>query len=330
MWGLRAVIPEKLRSNLLEELHRDHMGMSRMKSMARSFFWWPGIDKAIEEVVRNCQACQAIKNTPAVAPLQPWIWPSQPWRRVHLDFAGHFQGMSYLVVVDAHSKWPEVFPMASTTAAKTIEVLRQLFSSYGLPEELVSDNGPQFISDEFAGFMRANGVKHIRVAPYHPASNGLAERFVQSFKTAMKASMNSGISMTHRLANFLLTYRSTPHATTGVSPSSLFLHRCIRTRFDMLRPDPGAKVNQEQSRQKEAHDLRAKSREFFIGQSVMVKNLRPGPDWVPGVIVECLGPVSYLVETHDKMMWKRHVDQGFVRRRENCQNHLIPGSLKVT
>ena len=89
------------------------------------------------------------------------------------------------MVVDANSKWPEVFPMTSATTAKTVEVLRQLFPSYGLPEEVVLDNGPQFIS--VSDFMKANGVKHVRIAPYHPASNGLAERFVQSFKTALKS-----------------------------------------------------------------------------------------------------------------------------------------------
>ena len=178
-----SIIPEKLRSKVLDELHGEHMGISRMKSVARSYFWWPGVDKAIEELARNCQSCQAVKHLPSVAPLHPWIWPSRPWQRIHLDFAGPFQGTTFLVVVNANSKWPEVFPMTSTTTAKTIEVLHQLFSSYGLPEEVVSlgqQTSPQFISEEFSDFMKANGVKHVRIAPYHPASNGLAERFIQN------------------------------------------------------------------------------------------------------------------------------------------------------
>ena len=93
--------------------------------------------------------------------------------RVNLDFAGPFQGAMFLVAVDSHSKWPEVFIM-STTVSKTIEVLRVMFAAYGLPDQIVSDNGPQFISSEFATFLKQNGVKHIRSAPYHPSTNGLA------------------------------------------------------------------------------------------------------------------------------------------------------------
>ena len=129
--------------------------------------------------------------------------------------------------------------MAQSTSAKTITVLCHLFAAYGLPEQLVSDNGPQFTSDEFKEFLSANGVKHIRCAPYHPASNGAAEQFVRTFKEAMKASRHDGLSSQHRLQNFLLTYHTSPHTTTNVAPCSLFLGRNVRTRFDLLQPSVG-------------------------------------------------------------------------------------------
>ena len=94
--------------------------------------------------------------------------------------------------VDAHSKWPEVVTMSATTSQHTIDALRSLFSHYGLPEQLASDNGPQFTSAEFAQFLKDHGIKHILSAPYHPSSNGLAERFVRTFKRAMIAGENDG------------------------------------------------------------------------------------------------------------------------------------------
>ena len=102
----------------------------------------------------------------------------------------------YLIVIDAHSKWPEVVEMTTTTSHKTITELQRLFSMYGIPTQLVSDNGPQFTSEEFTSFMKRNGIKHIRSAPYHPSTNGTAERFVQTFKKAMKASRKSSLTQT--------------------------------------------------------------------------------------------------------------------------------------
>ena len=118
----------------------------------------------------------------------------------------------------AHSKWPELQNMNSTTSQGTIEAICTLFGRYGLPTQLVSENGSQFTSSEFVHFLRANGVKHIRSAPYHPSSNGQAERFVQTIKRSLRASRNHGRSLSHRLANFLLIYRTTPHATTNANP----------------------------------------------------------------------------------------------------------------
>ena len=129
LWGIQVLVPDKLHAKLLEELHCDHPGICCMKSVARSYFWWPGVDKAIEELAKSCQSCQAVKQAPAAAPLHPWIWPTRPWQRVHLDFAGPFQGSMFLVAIDAHSKWPEVYAMSSTTAERTIEVLRHLFAA---------------------------------------------------------------------------------------------------------------------------------------------------------------------------------------------------------
>lgn len=205
LWGTHVVVPKKLQGKVLNKLHCNHLGMSCMKSLARSYVWWPGLDRNIEEITKGCTSCQAVKDMPAVAPSHQWSWPARAWQRVHVDFAGPFQGKMYLVIVDAHSKWPEVFEMRSTTANSTIAVLRQVFASHGLLLQLVSDNAPQFVAEEFKQCLAANGVKHIRCAPYHPASNGLAERFVKTFKTAMHIAEQHGTPQELRLPNFLLS-----------------------------------------------------------------------------------------------------------------------------
>ena len=146
LWGTRVIIPCKLRPQILKELHKGHPGIVRMKVLARSHVWWPNIDKDVEGCAKACQACHSNKNAPPKAPLCPWRWP---WNRIHLDFAGPVGGKMLLIVTDAHSKWPEVQVMTTTTASKTIEVLREMFARYGIPEYLVSDNGPQFVSAAF-------------------------------------------------------------------------------------------------------------------------------------------------------------------------------------
>ena len=154
--------------------------------------------------------------------------------------------------------------MSSITSQATIRALRQLFASHGLPQQLVSDNGPQFSSEEFATFLTRNGVKHIRSSPYHPSTNGLAEHFVRTLKKALKSSNFADPHV--KLMNFLLSYRSTHY------------------------------------------DLHSHSRDFFVGERVLVRNMRNGPWWLVGTVVERRGPLSYLVQVANGVVWKRHVD----------------------
>ena len=321
LWGTRVVVPQKYQEKVLTELHTGHCGMSRMKALARSYVWWPGLDKHIEEIVAACQDCRSVKSSPPTAPVHPWIHPSKPWERVHVDFAGPFKGKTYFLAIDAHSRWPEIYEMSSLTTAKTIAILRELFSRYGLPMQLVSDNGPQFTSAEFQEFMKLNGVKHIRTAPYHPASNGAAERLVQSFKQSLKASASSGLSMQRQLDNFLITYRNTPHSITQEAPSKLFLGRCLRTRLDMLVPSPTDQSREQTMIRTRTADQTRKTRSFHLGDRVMTRDFRhPTCDWKPGNIERKTGPVSYVVRLDSGLLWRRHVDH--IRRYGN--NNIVP------
>ena len=256
LWGNRVVIPQAGHAAVMRELHEGHPGICRMKSLARSVAWWPGIDADLERMVKDCHECQINRKSPAPAPLHPWEWPTRPWARIHIDFTGPFLGKQFLVVVDAHSKWLEVVPVPNLTSQITINTLRSIFATHGLPELLVSDNGPSFTSAEFQEFMKRNGIRHVTSAPYHPASNGLAERAVRTFKTALKKTTSTDV--TTSLARFLFQYRITPHSTTGVSPAELLMGRRPRSHLDLMHPSIETRVLSSQARQKSGHDKTAK------------------------------------------------------------------------
>jgi len=216
LWGSRVVVPSAGREAVVRLLHEGHPGISRMKALARGVVWWPALDSQLESKVKECVACQSSRKSPPKAPLHPWEWPTKPWVRLHVDFAGPFLGKTLMVIVDAHSKWLEASIVSSPSAEQAIRVLRHVFSTHGLPEVLVSDNGSAFTSAQFQTFVKLNGFRHVKSAPYHPASNGLAERAVQTVKEALKKTTGD---LETRLARFLFQYRLTPHSTTGQLPA---------------------------------------------------------------------------------------------------------------
>ena len=175
-----------------------------MKNLAPSFVWWLGIDQVGEKTVKECDLCQRSHHAPVVAPLQPWEWRQRPWARLHVDYARPHFGHMFLVTVDAHSKWMEINECKSATSTLTIEHLRTLFATHELPELLVSDNGSVFTSSEFKSFLEQNGIHHSTSAPYHSATNGLAERAVQTFKEFIRKP--SPGSLQTQISQFLFQY----------------------------------------------------------------------------------------------------------------------------
>jgi len=271
-----------------------------MKALARCHVWWPGIDNDIELLVKKCQACQAHRNVDPPAPPASWPQPTAPWTRIHADFAGPVAGKMYLVITDAFSKWLEVVQMTSTTSRTTIVELTRLFAQFGLPHALVTDNGTQFTSAEFATFMNERGIRHLRSAPYHPATNGAAERNVQTLKSALKEEKSNGLATAEVLQQFLQRYRSTPHSTTGETPAALFLKREMRTKLDVLKPVKKSAQPQQQSEE---------TKTFVEGDHVQARMYQHSKKWMPGVITQSVGTRSYLVRLASGLVVRRHVNQ---------------------
>ena len=314
LWGARVVVPESLQGTILKELHEVHPGINRMKALARSYVWWPGIDGDIERTVRNCRECQLHQSKPAAAPAHSWEYASKPWERIHIDHAGPVNGESYLVIVDSYSKWLEVERVRSTDAKTTCKILRRLFAVHGLPRVVVSDNGPGFASEEFNVFLQMNGVKHLYSAPYHPSSNGQAERMVRVLKESLKRVPDGDVDT--RLSRLLFRYRITPHTLTGQSPSELLLGRRVRSALSLLKPNL-----QDSVRGRQEKSVRpGRTRTFEIGDKVLVTNFRGEGRWLPGVVVEIKGTTNYEVQLEDGRVAHRHVDQ-MVSYRQGLESH---------
>ena len=204
----------------------------------------------------------------------------------------------FLLVVDAHSKWLEVAIVNSATSNNTIDNLKMMFATHGLPEVIV------LIMEEFSEFVCRNSIRHIRTPPYHPSSNGQVERAVQTFKDAMRR--ESSDTLQTRVARFLFHYRTTPHTTTGISPAELMMGRRLRTHMSCLLPDTASRVANKQESQKQYHDRNTKpSKQLAEGQIVLVRDFSATKTrWVSGRIKHKSGPMSYSIEMENI---RRHV-----------------------
>ncbi|GFN76162.1 transposon tf2-9 polyprotein [Plakobranchus ocellatus] len=229
-YGHRVVIPSALQPQVLQILHLGHFGMQRMKQLARTAVYWPRIDTDIEDIARHCAACNEHQRLPPKQPFHPWITPEKPWIRVHIDHAINFRGHNWLVMVDAFSKYPCIHLMTSITTKVTTRKLDGDFAHFGYPHAIVTDNATCFSSAEFQTWCEQRGIEHLHGAPYHPETNGTAERLVQTFKQSLK---KSTLPPADALQEFLMHYRRTPLAS-GSSPSELLNGRQIRTAIDII------------------------------------------------------------------------------------------------
>nr|XP_042913382.1 uncharacterized protein K02A2.6-like [Parasteatoda tepidariorum] len=290
--GGRIFVPQKFRRYVLSEIHGSHQGICAVKALAaRQSVWWPNMDEDIQELVKSCLLCQVEAAVPP-STVAPWPFTNDPWSRIHIDHAGPFENRLILLVVDAATKWLEAIPVASTSSTATIVALRSIFARFGLPRTMVSDNGTSFTSDEFSGFLGKNGITHVRTAPYHPQSNGIAERAVRSMKDAMRK--NKSGSFQERLDKFLFYYRLTPNSVTGVAPSVAMFNRPMRSRLDLLKPESDSRVD---------YDPKFRSQD-----RVWCRNYGRGPKWIPGEVTSPKGRVMSEVSLSDGKVI-RHNDQ---------------------
>ena len=182
MYGEWVIIPVVLTKKILKDFQIRHL---EMKVLMQSYIYWPGMDKDNENMLKSCKSCASVAKASPIK-FNPWPKTDKPWSRLHIDYASLIKGPYFFVIVDSFTKWPEVFKCKMPTTKTTIKVLQELFVRSGLPETSVSDNGTPFTSKEFENFCKLLSINHLKLAPYHPRSNGLVERFNNVFKRAIK------------------------------------------------------------------------------------------------------------------------------------------------
>ena len=213
------MVPALLQDETLRKLHQGHQGTQRSRLRAKSSVWWPGISRQITDFVSHCSEC-CRDALPRREPLLTSTLPDYPWQKAVTDLF-ELKGATYIVVADYFSRFPEVTQLRATTSNAVINALKSIFARHGIPERVVSDNGPQFSSAEFAEFATAYGFSHTTSSPHYPQSNGLAERTVRTVKKLLKESPDQALA--------LLSYRTTPLSWCGLSSAQLSQGRHLRS-----------------------------------------------------------------------------------------------------
>ena len=225
VYGCRLLIPTKLRSVILSQLHESHQGTVRTKQRARLSVYWPGIDNDINNTILSCKHCQDHLPSHAREPIVQKPRADRPFQEIAIDLCSH-AGHTYLIIVDCHTDWPADIPLRpNTTIYTVISALRQSFCCTAILNTVWSDGGPQFTSKAFSDFSKCWGFLHKLSSPRYPQSNGKVEATVKSMKKLLQNSWNGRVLDDEKLCRSLLQYCNTPSRKDGLSPAQkLFSH----------------------------------------------------------------------------------------------------------
>ena len=322
IYGNRTIIPRSLHKAALKILHANHAGIVRMKQIAREYIYWEGINRDIEVYVKSCEPCQALRKDKPNKEFGKWREATHPLERVHIDFF-HFKGQTCLIFIDAYSRWLEIKVMNRTTASKVIQALDSIFCTFGYAETIVSDNGPPFDSHEFNNYARNHEIDLIHSPPYHPQSNGIVERAVQTVKSVLRKlayEHKSHFQMTDEIENFLFTHRNSPGTEDNIIPSHkmfAFKPRFELTKFRIVKNTKISKIEIEKPKiEKQSHQettctkLKPKAGLQFKEREEVLYSARKNGyvQWYPAKIVKRKSEFTYIIKVSDSVKLA-HINQ---------------------
>ena len=263
-----------MRMDTLKNLHAAHQGTTQMRARAQMDIWWPNMNMDIDKIRSKCKSCDEYAPSQAMLPPVPPRQPDYPLQLISTDLFDYL-GNNYLIIVDRYSGWPVICRVNKATSSELISLFRQYFVTYGAPEEIVSDGGRQFESDEFCQFLTTWKVRHHLTSAYNPHSNLLAESCVRNMKRLIRENTdrNEGLN-TDQFVQALLTYRNTPTRGLGVSPAIVLFNRKLR---DKIPTKPGEfELRQELLKIMDRRE-KALSKRHIIGQEVWSRNTKDLP-----------------------------------------------------
>lgn len=323
--GQKIFIPKGFRKVILGHLHTGHMGVNKCLKRARDILFWPKMSADIEDMVLKCNTCLERRYDNPREPLKSHSIPEQPWQVLASDlFSWH--GQDFVLVVDYYSRYFEVNRLEDTRSNTVILKLKKTFSHHGIPEKLITDNGPQYSSGEFREFSKQYGFVHETSSPHHPQSNGLAEKTVQTIKHIFSKSQAS------RTDPYLgiLEYLNTP-LETDLSPAQLLMSRRLRSILPSTLAQLQPNVANHEKFRKQLSENRDKQAKYYSSIAEPLKPLQAGETvrlrrdgiWTPATITQIHNPRSYQVQTPDGREYRRNRRQ-LLKTGENSVENVDP------
>ena len=321
MRGERVIIPKSLRKQTLEDLHTAHQGVESTLRRVRESVYWPNMNGDVKDFISRCETCNAFPSWQQKEPLLNHKVPNQSWSKIATDLF-QFENKEYLATVDYFSNFFEVDQLRSTTSGAIITKPKGHFARYGIPDEIVSDNGPQYDSEEFQAFVISYGFKHTRTSPHYPQSNGKAESAVKQAKRILQMTKESGTDFYLALLNL----RNTPQEGHSSSPVQRLMNRRTRTTLPTSKnlmkfgvpTNTHSDIVKRQLKQQTYYNRGAKKLgQLSKGDRVKMQPFDLGKKkWIDGEVKRKVQRHSYEVEANGRT---------YVRNRRHLREYGQPG-----
>ena len=311
--GERVVIPKVLRGDIKQRVHSSHMGAESCLRRARECIFWPGMNADIKEMIAACETCRKYEVSQQKESLMPVETPFRPWEKIAVDLFS-FDNKDFLITVDYFSNYWEIDKLNNTLATTVLLKLKSHFARFGCPDQVISDNGPQFDSEVFRTFSRTWEFEHLTSSPGNPRANGKAESAVKTAKSLLRKALDSGRDPYMAI----LDYRNTPTQGMESSPVQRLMNRRTKTLLpttkSLLQPKvtyPERAAQQlERRKEQQARYYKRDSKdlpELAEGDVVRMKPFRLGDKaWKKATVTKRLDDRSYTVETSEGSIYRRN------------------------